>query len=165
MFWYFFSGLFLASLCFRPLVQIGLFFHWLLLTCRNTIHFCIQQPCWTLLLILFVDSPGFSFLQIISSANKVSYASFFPILLSPISCSYFVPLVNTSTQCWVEMVLMGTLVSFLLAYSSWSKTTVNPKAMAPSFHLPLNNYTQIKAPRSHISQKFMLLLCALESML
>lgn len=73
------------------------------------------------------------------------------ILMSLISCSHCIALPSISTQCGTEVVLVGTLVSFLLVFPSLSKTTINPKAMPLNFHLPLNSYIQIKVLRSHIN--------------
>lgn len=138
-----------------------------MLAYRNTINFYIQQPCWTLinsnsLLILLDFLCGKLYHVRIKSAMSL-------ILVTLISCYYCIALASISTQYWIEMVLIGILVSFLLVFSSLSKTTINPKAVSLSFRLPLNNYIQIKLLRSHISQKKIFkkatLLCALESMI
>lgn len=122
---------------------------------RNIINFYIQQPCWTLIhsnsLLILLDFLCSKLYHVrIKSATSL-------ILVTLISRYYCIALASISTQYWIEMVLIGILVSFLLVFSSLSKTTINPKAVSltlkVSFRWPLNNYIQIKVLRSYISQK------------
>lgn len=92
--------------------------------------------------------------QIISRTNRsaMSLSFQFIYLSSLVLTSMALP--SISIQCWREVVWMSFLISFLLAFSSQSETTINPKAMPLSFHLPLNKNIQIKVLRwSHESKK------------
>lgn len=81
--------------------------------------------------------------------HEVSHVSF-PILVLT-SGSYFTPLASTSSMMLDRVFSKGLLISFLLDFSSLSKTTLNPKTQSHRFLLSWSYYIQIKVLRSHTS--------------